>query len=135
MVENEFGKIVRDEWKKTASIRPYVVLDAFSVMPNHVHVIIHLTKCRGTARRAPTEQFGKPTVRAFKSAISKRVHETGCGFKWQRNYYEHVIRDEKSIFFIRKYIHENPMAWGSDSENHIDHEIREFEMSEIEGAK
>lgn len=92
----------------------------------------------GTARRAPTEtptgQFGKPTigsistiVRAFKSVVSNRIHEKMPEFKWQRNYYEHIIRDDKSLFHIRQYIRDNQLNWDSDSENRIDREINSFE--------
>jgi putative transposase len=90
---------------------------------------------QGTARRAPTDtptgQFGKPTngsiptiVRAFKSVVSNRIHEKMPEFKWQRNYYEHIVRDDKSLFLIRQYIRNNPLAWASDSENHVDREIK-----------
>lgn len=139
MDQNEFGEIVHEEWNKTAVIRPYVVLDEFSVMPNHLHGIIHLTDRRSTASTKTIEQFGKPTagtiptiVRALKSAISKRIHEINPEYQWQRNYYEHIVRDEKSLFYIRKYIRENPLNWDLDNENHIDREIDEFEMAEIE---
>jgi hypothetical protein len=94
----------------------------------------------GTARRAPTgdtvgidgsdvgiiEQFGKPIngslptiIRAFKSTVSKQIHETDGKFKWQRDYYERIIRDEKSLFVIRKYIHENPENWKNDTDAFI----------------
>jgi putative transposase len=158
MNENEFGKIVRDEWNKTAIIRQYVKLDEFIIMPNHIHGIIQLNGCRGTAcrahdatetdpgtdmaRRAPTtekiEQFGKPTVgtiptiiRSFKSAASKNIHQNDKSFKWQRSYYEHVIRDAKSLYLIRKYIRENPLQWNIDCENHINYELQEYKMVEI----
>ncbi len=138
---NEIGLIVQDEWMKTAVLRPCVVLDAFVVMPNHVHGIIVLTgDCRGTLQRAPTdhraptahgthtiEQFGKPTsnsiptiVRLFKSAATKRINEyrrtLGVPI-WQRNYYEHVIRSEESLKRIREYIVHNPSRWAMDQGN------------------
>ena len=122
-------------------------------MPNHFHGIIYLrrgtardvdtVRKEGTARRAPTrstEQFGKPTigtiptiVRAFKSAVSKRIHEIAPAFRWQRNYYEHCIRDDKSLYLIRNYIRENPLQWPDDSENHIDRESEKFKM--VEGGE
>jgi hypothetical protein len=52
------------------------------------------------------------------------------GKLWQRNYYDHIIRDKKSLFIIRNYIRKNPMNWNADSDNHIDREIQEFGMSE-----
>ena len=95
-----------------------------------------LGSCRGTARRAPTnsnnveneqlEKFGKPTshslptiIRSFKSAVTKRVNEL---YKinepfWQRNYYEHGIRSDKSLEKIREYIKENPLIWNDDEDN------------------
>jgi len=47
---------------------------------------------------------------------------------WQRNYHDHIIRDEKSLYYIRKYIRENPAQWSYDSENHLS--IEEKEMGE-----
>jgi REP element-mobilizing transposase RayT len=86
------------------------------------------TVCQGTARRAPTgECFGAPVsgslatvVRSFKSAVAKRVNalrdNPGCPV-WQRNYYERVIRSEKELAAIRKYIADNPANWAEDKEN------------------
>lgn len=70
------------------------------------------------------EEFGKPVaaslatiVRSFKSAVSKRVREELGAANlpvWQRNYFEHVIRDEDSLNKIRNYIWENPIHWNTD---------------------
>ncbi|GAB6067553.1 transposase [Methylothermus subterraneus] len=158
---NAWGEIVREEWFKTAHIRPYVRLyeDECVVMPNHVHGIIWMVENNDdtavgndnmvgngdvvgarrrrapTSRRAPAvsscpdhvEQFGKPVpgsiptiVRAFKSAITKRInelHNTPGAPIWQRNYYEHVIRDERALNAIRQYITENPLRWHLDTYN------------------
>jgi hypothetical protein len=75
------------------------------------------------------EQFGKPVsgslptiVRSFKSAVTKRINKTrnAHGAKlWQRNYYEHIIRDENELNRIREYIANNPMKWESDRENPV----------------
>ena len=135
MILNAFGEIVREEWFKTAQIRPYVELydDEFIVMPNHIHGIIRIvadpTAVVGARRRrAPTvEQFGKPVpgsiptiVRAFKSAVTKRINQlrgTPGAPVWQRNYYEHIIRTERTLIAIRRYIIENPARWSLDRYN------------------
>ncbi len=135
MVLNGLGEIVRDEWFKTAVVRPNVRLwdSEFVVMPNHVHGIIWIMDddvVGARRRRAPTtttEQFGKPVsgsiptiVRAFKSAVTKRINDlrgTPHVRVWQRNYYEHIIRDDESLNRIRQYIVENPMRWAFDPEN------------------
>jgi len=43
MLLNEFGELVKNEWQKTGIIRPNIVIDAFVVMPNHLHGIIIIT--------------------------------------------------------------------------------------------
>ncbi len=126
---SSIGEIVQQEWLRTPIIRPHVELDKFVIMPNHIHgiIIIHGAG-RGTSRRAPTmERFGKPThdslstiIRGFKSATTKRVNEfRGIPGQqlWQRNYHEHVIRDEKDYRAIQEYIVNNPLQWYYDQEN------------------
>ena len=127
---NEFGEIVREEWLRTEQIRPNVALDTFIVMPNHIHGIIILNgdTRRGTLQRAPTiERFGKPTsntiptiIRLFKSITTKRINErrgTRGVPIWQRNYYEHIIRNDDELNQIREYIMTNPLKWEFDREN------------------
>jgi len=78
--------------------------------------------------RAPTkEQFGRPTtntippiMRGFKSAVTKQINimrGTPGRKVWQRNYYEHIIRNEKELNEIREYIRYNPLKWTDDEEN------------------
>ncbi|MFH1620529.1 MAG: transposase [Patescibacteria group bacterium] len=126
VVLNEIGKIIVDEWKKTAVIRPYINLDEFVVMPDHFHAVIWITNFyrRGTARRAPTiERFGQPiagsiptVIRAFKSAVTGRINikDPLYGKIWQHNYYEHIIRNDSELFRIRRYILDNPKQWQID---------------------
>jgi len=141
---NEYGQIAQEEWQKTASIRSEIDLGEFVIMPNHFHGIIWIVDGRGTARRAPTtrraptgalgetsadftpthEQFGKPVVgsiptivRAFKSAVSRRINLARCTPGkpvWQRNYWEHIIRDEKDLTNAQAYILNNPIQWEND---------------------
>ena len=128
---NEYGRLVEAEWIKTASIRGNIKLDAFVVMPNHFHGILTIvSNCRGTARCAPTfpnRQFGKmisaslpAIVRSFKSAATRRINKLCNNHNtpvWQRNYYEHVIRNEDDLAEIKEYITNNPRKWNLDSEN------------------
>ncbi|MBN1576393.1 MAG: hypothetical protein JW913_07575 [Chitinispirillaceae bacterium] len=63
-------------------------------------------------------------VRGFKIGVTKRFHDKSPDFiVWQRNYYDHIIRDAKSFYFIRHYIRDNPAAWAVDRENHLGREI------------
>ena len=54
---------------------------------------------------------------------------------WQRNYFDHIVLNDKSLYFIRKYIRENPINWSLDHENHIEREIEEFKSIETNGIK
>lgn len=142
---NGAGLVVQEEWRLTAALREYVVLDEFIVMPNHFHAVLAIDDRRvparrapgndvdiglGTARRAPTlESFAAPVVgslatviRSFKSAVTKRIihlRDNPGAPVWQRNYYERVIRDERELNSIRQYIDDNPAKWEQD-ENHPD---------------
>jgi putative transposase len=73
-----------------------VTVDYFVVMPTHIHLIIVLTDCKSSLGEI---------IRRFKASSSK---ETGIRL-WQPNYYEHVIRNEKTLFKIREYIQNNPL--------------------------
>ncbi len=91
-------------------------------MPNHFHGIVFLLDDRrGGSRTAPTKR--KPLGRligAFKTVSTQRINEirnTPGSPVWQRNYYEHVIRNETDLEEIREYIQNNPLEWLED-ENH-----------------
>jgi putative transposase len=114
--------IVSATWQWLPEQYPYVELDTWVVMPNHFHGIVFLLDDRrGGARPAPTKR--KPLGRligAFKTVSTKRINElrtTPGQPVWQRNYYEHVIRNEVDLEEIREYIQNNPLKW-LDDENH-----------------
>ena len=123
---NEFGNIVEEEWLKTTVIRKNVDLDYYVVMPNHFHGIL-IINSRDTARCVPTNEnrkFGEMIpgslpviIRSFKSAVTNRINELRKKTDspvWQKNYYEHIIRNEKDLFFTRRYIELNPLKWELD---------------------
>ncbi|MCD6169906.1 MAG: transposase [Candidatus Latescibacteria bacterium] len=127
---NLFGKIVRDEWFKTSQVRQNVVLypHEFVVMPNHIHGIVRIVdnivgaqrRCAPTCRINVTPGSLGAIVRAFKSAAARRINQIRNTFGqpvWQRNYYEHIIRNEGELNRIRGYIVNNPPRWHLDREN------------------
>ena len=70
---------------------------------------------QGRVQRAPT--LGD-VVRGYKSAVTKRVRLlTGSPGQqiWQRNYYEHIIRNEVTYLKIADYIQTNPQRWLEDT--------------------
>ncbi len=132
-VLNDSGIIARREWIKTAQIRTYVDIDAFIIMPNHIHGIIvikgyNYALCRGMACHAHLKhspmvnrKFSKPIKRslssiigAYKSSVSREINKL-CKIPgqtvWQRNYFERIIRTENELFAMRKYIIINPKGY------------------------
>jgi len=123
---NDCGKIVQDEWEKSAQIREEIELDAFVVMPNHIHAIVIITEGAGRAtgrsplQSGPAKRSLGAFVGGFKSVVTRSINESrgspGTAV-WQRNYFEHIIRDENSLHRIREYILNNPSRWEFDREN------------------
>jgi REP element-mobilizing transposase RayT len=123
-------------------IRPGTALDEFVIMPDHMHGIIVIceerngvmksennlvgayrnTPRQGTPFRSPSGTLGA-IIRGFKGSTTKRINQL-CGTAgkkiWQRNYYEHIVRDERDLLRIQNYIRENPLrlAENRDLLNH-----------------
>ena len=146
---NEAGRLVLAAWEDLPAHYAHVGLDAFVVMPNHIHGIIVLrtiptvgagfkpAPTDGAADGAgivgaglkpaptttPTKRHGLPEiVRALKTFSARRINEmrgTPGAKVWQRNYYEHIIRNDRAWHQIRYYIAQNPVEWQNDRENPV----------------
>lgn len=153
MILNNAGEIAIEEWMKTPELRLNVELDAFVVMPNHIHGIIVIndigrvvshtpinddtppiptvvneTHKKGEFNSFPKKgEFNSPLrspsqtvgsiVRGYKSSVTKKMTELNRFndlIVWQRNYYEHIIRNEQSYQTISDYIVNNPLKWTED---------------------
>lgn len=131
MMLSKRGQIADTCWREIPKHFPHVELGAYVIMPNHMHGIIVINDDRrGAIYRAPTddaniEKFGKPVkgslptiIRTYKAAVTRLIgrelNETGI---WQRNYYEHIIRDETDLQNKTDYIESNPLLWDEDDEN------------------
>jgi len=143
---NEFGKVVKRQWEQTRVVRTNVELAAFQIMPNHFQGIIILNDNVGATRRvarfpetrrvtgeraihriAPTKDISGARsgsigaiIGQFKSIATKQINaiRNTPGFPvWQRNYYEHIIRNNNEMDRIREYIINNPVKWAEDENN------------------
>lgn len=142
---NEWGEIVMWTWRDLPNHVPDVQLDAFLIMPNHVHGIIVITDV--TNAPAPVWAGSEPAhthsisdqsiepipggipakrhalpeiVRQFKTFSARRINErrgTPSARVWQRNYYKHIIRNKQSLNRICQYVAGNPQQWAFDREN------------------
>ena len=138
---NEIGEMIKGCWLNLLGRFPMVTMDEFIVMPNHFHGIIIMTdgmvgstlvvdptgvgtSPTPTPTRTPSPTLGD-IIMAFKSITTNEyirgVKQSGWpAFNqrvWQRNYYEHIIRNDMDFQRVRDYICSNPLRWGSDEEN------------------
>ena len=130
---SEAGSIVDEEWRRTAEVRPYVTLDQYAIMPNHVHGILIIHGRHPKERHADVETSRRDVstsvgprlipgslgaiVGQFKSIATKRIRNTADpSFGWQPRFYDHIVRDEDELDRIRQYIVENPLKWDLDHE-------------------
>lgn len=131
MILNEFGMIAHTEWEKLPGRFKNFELDVFQIMPNHMHGIIFLKNVGAGFTPAPQRNANikagaspAPTVSdivgAYKSLVAngclevyQSTNET-MGKLWQRNFYEHIIRNQQSYETISNYIVNNPAKWRDD---------------------
>ncbi len=125
MVLSRSGEIAEECWKEIPRHISGVRLDEFAIMPNHIHGIIIIEKkvsnnfFPGEESYDPTKMLIPIIVQQFKSAVTRKIRFTlgDFSFGWQRSFYDHIVRNERAFFNIRKYIAENPVRWELDIQN------------------
>lgn len=137
MLLNNVGKIVEEEWLRSKVIRKNIDLDYYVIMPNHLHgiIIINESEVETHRVRLPLKEGTKSgdafdaslhliknclsdIIRGFKSAVTRRIKDLGItNFMWQPRFYDRIIRNEKELFNIRKYIEQNPLKWEYEKNN------------------
>ena len=124
MMLNEVGKNVDRCWLNIPDHYPNANLHDYIIMPNHIHGIIEIiNEDVGVQNLEPLQHRFQQIiprsvgsiVRGFKVGVTKWIHKnTKVKNVWQRNYFEHIIRNEKDMFRIQNYIRENPLKWNED---------------------
>ena len=132
MTLNDAGNMIDLWWKKTFEKYDHTLIDEYIIMPNHIHGIINIVGARsprpGSSRPDNNKIIGRgnraPTIgniiAYFKYQTTKQINESQNtpGKKiWQRNYHDHIIRNDKSLQEIREYIINNPLNWETDKNN------------------
>jgi len=143
MTANDAGLMVESVWSGVLERFSGVELDAFVIMPNHVHFILFLVgaplvgtlsyesalpivneqNTRAGTRPAPTTVgdivgvFKSVTTHEYSIGVTKFGWPQFPGRLWQRNYFERIIRDDKELDKFRSYILHNPDRWVEDEEN------------------
>jgi REP-associated tyrosine transposase len=136
MFLSEYGEIVKEEWEQTSILRDNVELDAFVVMPNHIHGIIVITYNLNAKNNTPNvksvgawciikpRQFLRyipkslpDIIQNFKSVVTKRInnhHPLEYTRVWQRNHDVRIIKNKANLNLLRRYIISNPKRWQQD---------------------
>jgi len=134
MVLSEAGKMIEKWWAKIGKKFPSVETDEYVVMPNHFHGIVVIVGVdprvrpvadvntdEGAHMGAPLQRiiqwFKTMSTNEYIQRIKQNGWQTFPGKLLQRNYYEHIIRNEKELDEIRQYIVNNPLQWVLDNEN------------------
>ena len=133
---SEQGRIAQYEWNNLSRRFPGIELDHYVIMPNHVHgILIRTQRIKPPIRDEPSSVISHTTgilrtqridpmrsqklheiMRTFKAVVSCRIHKSATPeFAWQREYYDHIIRNQQQLDRIRTYIINNPTTWRKDS--------------------
>jgi putative transposase len=120
-VNEDISRMITTTWYALNKKYPCIVLDQFIVMPNHIHGIIIVGADPCVRPQSEGATHGSPPtlgemIRWFKTMTTnyyiRGIHQYNwppfSGKLWQRNYYDHIIRNEKSLLEIRAYINNNP---------------------------
>lgn len=123
MILSEIGKIVKDFIEEIPKHFENVFVDEYVVMPNHIHILISIVgvqnfePLRHEYKKIIPKSIGS-IIRSYKASVTKWCKENDYKkFKWQRNYFEHIIRNQEDHYRIREYIQNNPLQWELDEEN------------------
>jgi putative transposase len=119
MVLSPFGWAAADAWLWLAERYPYIELDEWVVMPDHLHGIIVIHEPDAAPEPIKIKPLGR-LVGAFKTVSTKEINllrDTPRAPFWQRGYYDRVIRGPRELDAVRRYIRNNPARWAADREN------------------
>jgi len=107
-----YGEIVNDFINRIPIANPNVNVPHYIIMPNHIHLILEIVDAdKGTPRAAsPTTTTIPKIVNALKGLSTKKA---GIPL-WQRNYHDHIIRNQPAYDRIAQYIINNPITWQKD---------------------
>ncbi len=124
MIINSYGAICQQCWRDIPNHYNNLAIDTYIIMPNHIHgiLIIGNVNKREGYKPSPTNKLHSLSeiIRGFKTFSSKQINKTiktKNKFEWQRSFYDHIIRNDKSLNNIREYIINNPKAWEKDENN------------------
>jgi len=114
---NDAGQMVQSVWDGIPAHYTGIETDAFVVMPNHVHGIVIIAGATGMSLPDVVHRFKTMTTKRYVDGVKQNGWPWFDGKLWQRNYWEHIIRNEHELNRVREYITNNPAKWDMDHQN------------------
>jgi len=115
------GNVANQYWLEIRQHFPFVELDEYVIMPNHVHGILFLNRPDYDGwqpnKFGPQSKNLASIIRGYKAGVKTFATTNQIEFEWQPRYYDHIIKSEKDLNNIRQYIIDNPVKWEMDKNN------------------
>lgn len=106
---SSYGTVVERITRDFNDFYADIAVDAFVIMPNHVHLLLTIHPSVGSPRTAT------PTIPSWMGAWKRKINREVGRAIWQRSYYDHIVRGEQDYGEIWQYIANNPARWQEDS--------------------
>jgi len=117
----DIGMIAFQYWTEIPVHFPFVELDEFIIMPDHLHGILLFNKIEHSTwqpnKAGPQSRNLASVIRGYKAGVKTYATTNEIEFQWQPRYYDRVIRNSNELERIRKYISDNPTNWLSEQGN------------------
>lgn len=119
---SEIGRIAEQFWLDIPKHFPFIELDEFILMPNHIHGILFINKPnyeQWQGNKFGVQSQNLPAViRGYKAGVKAFATKNNIEFSWQSRYFDRIVRSEMELQNIRHYIFENPEKWETNKDNH-----------------
>ena len=118
---NNFGILVNKKYLELQFVYPNITLDAYIIMPNHFHGIITINKSLPNNKNLGNiiGRFKSETTHEYILGVKQNIFPAFDKKIWQRDYNDHLIRNEQSYINIKNYIINNPSLWKNDYYNNL----------------
>ncbi len=115
------GMIANEYWLQIPQHYPFVQLDAFVIMPDHIHGILFFnnhdkTDWKPNKFGAQSRNLGA-VIRGFKSSLKRNTNQNNIDFAWQPRFHDRIIRSQEELDAVRNYIAQNPVKWIAGKQN------------------
>ena len=118
--KTKIGEMAAEFWIDIPNHFPFVTIDEFAIMPNHIHGLLYFNKdntsWQSNKYGSQSQNLGS-VIRGFKSSLKRYANENAIEFAWQERFHDRVIRDNQELESVRYYIYDNPRNWPNDDLN------------------